>query len=77
LRNVEFTAPYMHDGRFKTLDEVVEHYSKGIKQHPNLDGRLRGPLNFNAGQKASLVAFMKTLSDRQFITDPKFSDPFQ
>jgi len=77
LRNVEFTAPYMHDGRFKTLDEVVEHYSKDVKQHPNLDGRLRNPLNFNAGQKASLVAFLKTLSDRQFITDPRFSDPFQ
>ena len=77
LRNVEFTAPYMHDGRFKNLDEVVEHYSKGIKQHPNLDGRLRQPFNFNAGQKASLVAFMKTLSDRTFVTDPKFTDPFQ
>lgn len=77
LRNVEFTAPYMHDGRFKTLDDVVKHYSEGIKQHPNLDGRLRRPMNFNAGQKASLVAFLKTLSDTQFINDPKFADPFQ
>ena len=77
LRNVEFTAPYMHDGRFKTLEEVVEHYSKGIKRHPNLDGRLRRPLNFDTRQKASLVAFLKTLSDHQFVTDPKFSDPFQ
>lgn len=77
LRNVEFTGPYMHDGRFKTLEEVVEHYSSGIKQHPNLDGRLRRPLNFDRRQKASLVAFLKTLSDRQFLADPKFADPFQ
>ncbi len=77
LRNVEFTGPYMHDGRFKTLEEVVEHYSKGIKQHPNLDGRLRRPLNFDKAQERSLVAFLKTLSDTQFITDPRFADPFQ
>ncbi len=77
LRNVEFTAPYMHDGRFKTLEDVIEHYSAGIKQHPNLDGRLRRPLNFDTRQKASLVAFLKTLSDHQFISDPKYADPFQ
>lgn len=97
LRNVEFTAPYMHDGRFKTLEEVVEHYSTGIKPHPNLDGRLAGPgagggppggppggpgrqvrgFQFSTGDKASLVAFLKTLSDRKFVTDPKFSDPFE
>jgi cytochrome c peroxidase len=77
LRNVEFTAPYMHDGRFATLEEVVEHYSAGIKQHPNLDGRLRQPLRLDAGQKAALVAFLKTLGDPHFISDPRFSDPFQ
>ena len=77
LRNVEFTAPYMHDGRFATLEEVVDHYSNGIKQHPSLDGRLRRPLNFSGEQKAALVAFLKTLSDTHFLTDPKFSDPFQ
>ena len=77
LRNVEVTGPYMHDGRFKTLAEVVDHYSDGIKQHPNLDGRLRRPMNFTRAQKASLVAFMKTLSDPHFRADPKFADPFQ
>jgi cytochrome c peroxidase len=41
LLNVEFTAPYMHDGRFKTLEEVIEHYNSGIKNHPNLDFNLR------------------------------------
>ena len=77
LRNVEFTAPYMHDGRFATLEAVIDHYSTGVKRHPNLSGRLRRRLNFTTEQKAALVAFLKTLSDKKFITDPKFSDPFQ
>jgi cytochrome c peroxidase len=77
LRNVEFTGPYMHDGRFKTLEDVIEHYSRGVKQHPNLDPRMRRGFNFDASQKASLVAFLKTLSDQKFVSDPKFSDPFQ
>jgi cytochrome c peroxidase len=77
LRNVELTAPYMHDGRFATLEEVVDHYSTGVKPHPNLDGRLRRRLNFSEADRAALVAFLKTLSDSRFITDPKFSDPFQ
>jgi cytochrome c peroxidase len=76
LRNVEFTGPYMHDGRLATLEAVIDHYGKGVKNHPNLDGRARRG-NINATQKAALVAFLKTLSDTQFITDPKFSDPFQ
>jgi cytochrome c peroxidase len=80
LRNVEFTAPYMHDGRFATLEDVIDHYSKGVRLHPNLDPRLRGPrrrLDLDETEKAALVAFLKTLSDRKFITDPKFSDPFR
>jgi cytochrome c peroxidase len=77
LRNVAVTGPYMHDGRFDTLEKVVEHYSKGVQQHPNLDGRLRRPRNFTRSQQAALVAFLKTLTDTQFITDPKYSDPFQ
>jgi cytochrome c peroxidase len=76
LRNVEFTGPYMHDGRFKTLEEVIDHYSAGVKQHPNRDGRVRN-FNFDRSQKAALVAFLKTLSDPAFISDPKFSDPFK
>jgi cytochrome c peroxidase len=77
LRNVEVTGPYMHDGRFKSLEEVIDHYSRGIKAHPNLDRRLRRPMNFSAPQRAALVAFLKTLTDRRFLTDPRFSDPFQ
>lgn len=85
LRNVAMTAPYMHDGRFKTLDDVVEHYNSGVKMHPNLDPRLLDPnsmppaprkLNLSAEQKAALVAFMQTLTDAEVLADPKYSDPF-
>ena len=77
LRNVEFTAPYMHDGRFATLGEVIDHYSRNVKAHPNVDGRVRRRLDFSDSEKAALVAFLKTLSDEKFVTDPKFADPFQ
>ena len=86
LRNIEMTAPYMHDGRFSTLEQVVEHYNSGIQQHRNLDDRLTttglpgGPPKqyfLTAYQKASLVAFLKTLTDQTFLTDVRFSDPFQ
>jgi cytochrome c peroxidase len=77
LRNVELTAPYMHDGRLATLEAVIDHYSKEVKPHPNVDGRVRRRLNLRDSEKAALVAFLKTLTDKKFITDPKFSDPFQ
>ena len=90
LRNIELTAPYMHDGRFATLEEVVEFYNNGVVNHPNLSPQLRLPpgppgsppppprrLNLNPGQQDALVAFMKTLTDRSVTTDPKFSDPFR
>ncbi len=80
LRNIEYTAPYMHDGRFATLEAVLDHYSTGVKDHPNLDPRLGGPggrLRMSPAEKTNLIAFLKTLSDPEFIHDPKFSDPFE
>ena len=82
LRNIERTAPYMHDGRFTTLEQVVEFYNSGVVNHPNLSPPLRGPggaprrLNLSNPQKAALVAFLKTLTDDTVATDEKFSDPF-
>jgi cytochrome c peroxidase len=84
LRNIELTAPYMHDGRFATLEEVVEFYNSGLVSHPNLSPPLRDPppgngplrLNLTPAQKAALVAFLKTLTDTSVTTDGKFSDPF-
>lgn len=83
LRNIELTAPYMHDGRFATLEEVVEHYSENIQAHLNLDFTLRDfsdnprNMNFNDDEKAALVAFLKTLTDYNFIAETKFADPFK
>jgi len=78
LRNVAVRAPFMHDGRFSTLEEVIEHYSSGVQSSPNLQGPLSGSRQFNMteNQKASLVAFLKTLTDEDMLKDPKFSDPF-
>ncbi len=76
LRNVEHTAPYMHDGRFATLDKVIDHYGKGVQPHPNLDPRMRR-LNFTDSEKAALITFLRTLTDHRFLTDPKLSDPWR
>ncbi len=82
LKNVAVSGPYMHDGRFATLEEVVEHYDSGVQNGPALDQRLRGPngapirLNLTPDERAALVAFLRTLTDEALLTDPKFSDPF-
>ncbi|MFN8885724.1 cytochrome-c peroxidase [Gemmatimonas sp.] len=82
LRNVEVRPPYMHDGRFQTLEQVVDFYDRGVRANPALDPRLRTPggqpqrLNLTVTERDALVAFLKTLTDRTFLTDPRFSDPF-
>lgn len=71
LRNVALTAPYMHDGRFKTLEEVVEHYSTGVKRSPTLDPNIAkhpdGGIHISTADKQALVAFLKTLTDPKFV----------
>lgn len=81
LRNIELTAPYMHDGRFATLEEVINHYNSGIQPHPELDEKLKENgkpirLNMSEIEKEALIAFLKTLTDKELIRDPRFSDPF-
>jgi len=103
LRNIEFTGPYMHDGRFATLEEVVEFYNSGIQPHSQLSpllrehddggffslghalgsqsandpfGRLPLRMHMTDEEKRALITFMKTMSDYNFIRDPRFSDPF-
>lgn len=83
LKNVALSKVFMHDGRFASLEEVVEHYNSGVKLGPALDNNRLAPngvplrLNLSAEDKAALVAFMKTLTDSTLTTDPKFSDPFK
>lgn len=83
LRNVAFTGPYMHDGRYNTLEEVIDHYSKGVKPHKDLDvkftdgkGNVVHP-NFTSVEKKALIAFLNTLTDTEMLTDPKWSNPFK
>ncbi len=101
LRNISLTAPYMHDGRFSTLEEVVDHYASGIEPHDWLDFRLQFTpiwnqeisdhvinnddnssfgdplrLSLTESEKQDLINFLHTLTDYEFITDPKFSNPF-
>jgi cytochrome c peroxidase len=71
LRNVAVTAPYMHDGRFNTLEEVVEHYCTGMKRSATLDPNLAkhpdGGVPLSADDKRALVAFLKTLTDEKYL----------
>jgi cytochrome c peroxidase len=83
LRNIAVRPPYMHDGRFATLEEVIGHYSTGVQDHPQLSFPLRDAvtgepirLNFTPEEVAALVAFLHTLTDESFLNDPKFGDPF-
>jgi cytochrome c peroxidase len=77
LRNVEVTAPYGHDGRFATLDALIDHYSHNAIVDPTAGYTLPvGPLNFTASEKAAMIAFLKTLTDRTLLSDPRFSNPF-
>jgi len=75
LRNVQFTFPYMHDGRFETLTEVIKHYNSGIVQSPTLSKKLQQPMQLSDHERTELVAFLKTLTDKEFLFNPRFSYP--
>lgn len=70
LRNIEYSFPYMHDGRFKKLNEVLLHYSTGIVHGPSLSPRLQGPIELTSNQRVDLMAFLLTLSDKEFMFNP-------
>lgn len=82
LRNIGLTAPYMHDGRFKTLEEVLDHYTSGIKPNKNLDKKFKNPdgsvksVKLDDFEKKAIVAFLQTLTDTKMTTNPKYSNPF-
>ncbi|MGA0919932.1 MAG: cytochrome-c peroxidase [Gemmatimonadaceae bacterium] len=91
LKQVGRSGRFMHDGRFATLEQVVDFYNEGIQAGPALDNRLMAPplvpggppsgiprrFGFTAAQKAALVAFLRTLTDEALAADPRFSDPFR
>lgn len=74
LRNIQFTFPYMHDGRFKTLNEVIKHYNS-LSGAKNLPKELSKPMNLSDNDRTDLVAFLKTLSDKEFLYNPRYSYP--
>lgn len=75
LRNIQFTQPYMHDGRFKKLADVLNHYTSGIKQSPTLSKQLNEPIQLTPNEKIDIIAFLYTLTDKEFLFDPRFSFP--
>ena len=79
LRNIEYTAPYMHDGRFQTLEEVINFYSDSIKTSPTVDPLMpndNGGFHWTELEKIQLISFLKTLSDTAFLNNPNFRNPF-
>jgi cytochrome c peroxidase len=80
LRNIAVTGPYMHDGRFTTLEEVVDHYNNGIEQSATLDPALNATtstgLMLDATEKADLINFLKTLTDDSYLNNPDYKSPF-
>lgn len=84
LRNIEITGPYMHDGRFATLEAVIDHYNSGIQPHVNLSQDLIDPdtnepkrMNFSTEDKAAIIAFLKTVTDDRLPFEERLSDPFK
>ena len=79
LRNLAFTAPYMHDGRFETIEEVINHYSEGLQNSTTIDPLMKkvdqGGVQLSLQEKADLKAFLLSLSDTDFINNPNFSNP--
>ncbi len=75
LRNIAITGPYMHDGRYQTLEQCLDHYTDKIENFSNLDPLLVSGISLTAQEKKDIIAFLRTLTDYQFINDPRFSEP--
>lgn len=75
LRNIAVTYPYMHDGRFFTLNEVLDHYASGIQHSETLDTSLENGISLTSNEKSALIAFLNTLTDYEMMNDPFFAEP--
>lgn len=80
LRNIALTAPYMHDGRFATLEEVLDYYSEQVNDTPFTDNFMQfafqGGVQLTEDEKAAIIAFLKTLTDETFEDNPAYNNPF-
>jgi cytochrome c peroxidase len=75
LRNIEYSYPYMHDGRFKKLSEVLNHYTNGIQPSKTLATQLKHGIQLSSNEKVDIITFLLTLSDKEFVFNPKFQYP--
>ena len=75
LRNIEFSYPYMHDGRFKHLTEVLQHYTNGIQESKTLSEKLKMPIILTSNERVDLIAFLLTLTDKTFLFNSKYAFP--
>lgn len=75
LRNLSYSYPYMHDGRFKKLQQVIEHYTNGIQNSNTLSAKLKKPIVLSSEDKIDLLAFLLTLNDREFVFNPQHNYP--
>lgn len=75
LRNIEFSYPYMHDGRFKKLMQVLNHYTNGIERNKTLSFELQKPIELTTNEKVDMIAFLLTLTDKSFLFNPKYYYP--
>ena len=75
LRNVALSSPYMHDGRYDSLEQVIDHYASGIAASPTLDPSLAAGIPLSPAERDALVAFLDTLTDERFVHDPRFAPP--
>lgn len=75
LRNIALTKPYMHDGRFTTLEQCLDHYTNGITNFTNLDPLLTNGIPLSAQEKSDIISFLNTLTDYEFVQDKRFGDP--
>ncbi|MEZ4981789.1 MAG: hypothetical protein R2769_09425 [Saprospiraceae bacterium] len=80
LRNIAVTGPYMHDGRFKTLEEVIDHYNVGIKESSTVDPAIlntKDGLGLSEQDKEDLINFLKTLTDEVYLNEESYKSPFK
>jgi cytochrome c peroxidase len=75
LRNIEYTYPYMHDGRFKKLMEVLNHYTNDVQPYANISSVLKSPIVLTENEKVDIIAFLQTLTDKHFLYNPSYQYP--
>lgn len=75
LRNIEFSYPYMHDGRFKRLSDVLNYYTSGVQYSNTLSPQLKNKIRLTSNEKVDIIAFLLTLTDKEFLFNPNFSYP--